>query len=142
MGASCCKKQEEEIIEDIDNCKNISEIRSYISTKIANADYEQEEINVYLGDKSKIPTIVEVSGFRDEDLKKRVLYLDEMKKILNQVDDLLKTHPSVNLADIKISLKEFHKLYACIFDDSQRYIQWFNIFQKYIESFPQEKEEI
>ena len=141
MGVSSCCKKEEEKIEDIDNCKDISEIRNYIATKIENADLEKEEINSYFDDKTLIPTTVEVSGFTDEDLKKRLLYLDEMKNILNQIDDLLKKHPNVDLNDIKHSLKEFHKMYSWIYDDSKRYIEWFNIFQKYMESQPEVKKD-
>ena len=78
MGTSCCKNHNEKN-DDIDNCENISDIRNYISTKIKNAEFEQEEINLYLQDKTKIPTTVEVEGFNEKDLKKRILYLDEMK---------------------------------------------------------------
>ena len=132
MGASCCKKETDRI-DDIDNCKDISEIRNYISSKIESAELEQEEINAYLEDKDKVPSSIEITGFNEEDLKKRILYLDEMKNYLNQIDDLLKKHPNVNLSHIKNSLKEFHFMYAWIYDDSKRYVEWFKVFKNFIE---------
>ena len=103
MGLSCCIIEKDKI-DSIDNCENISDIRNYISNKIEKAELEQEEINLYLEDKNNIPKTVEVVGFSEEDLKKRVLYLDEMKNCLNEIDYLLKKHPNANFIDIKISL--------------------------------------
>lgn len=133
MGTSCCKNNNEKN-DDIDNCENISDIRNYILSKIKNAEFEQEEINLYLQDKNKIPTTVEVEGFNEEDLKKRILYLDEMKNCLNEIDDLLKKHPEVNVTHVKNSLKEFNAMYAWIYDDSKRFNQWLNVFKNFIES--------
>ena len=131
MGLSCCIIEKDKI-DSIDNCENISDIRNYISNKIEKADLEQEEINLYLEDKNNIPKTVEVVGFSEEDLKKRVLYLDEMKNCLNEIDYLLKKHPKVNFIDIKMSLKEFDSMYAWIYDDSKRYVEWLQIFKNYI----------
>ena len=133
MGTSCCKNNNEKN-DDIDYCENISDIRNYISTKIKNAECEQEEINLYIQDKTKIPTTVEVEGFNEDDLKKRILYLDEMKNCLNEIDDLLKKHPDVNVIDVKNSLKEFNAMYAWIYDDSKRFNQWLNVFKNFIEN--------
>ena len=131
MGLSCCIIEKDKI-DSIDNCENISDIRNYISNKIEKADLEQEEINLYLEDKNNIPKTVEIVGFSEEDLKKRVLYLDEMKNCLNEIDYLLKKHPKVNFIDIKMSLKEFDSMYAWIYDDSKRYVEWLQIFKNYI----------
>ena len=131
MGLSCCIIEKDKI-DSIDNCENISDIRNYISNKIEKAELEQEEINLYLEDKNNIPKTVEVIGFSEEDLKKRVLYLDEMKNCLNEIDYLLKKHPNVNFIDIKMSLKEFDSMYAWIYDDSKRYVEWLQIFKNYI----------
>ena len=133
MGSSCCKKYMGNN-DDIDYCDNIKDIRNFLSTVINNADVEQEEINLYLQDKNNIPTIVEVEGFTEEDLKKRILYLDEMKNCLNEVDELLKNHPNVNLVDIKHSIKEFQNMYSWIFDDSKRYKKWLEVFKNFIEN--------
>ena len=133
MGSSCCKKHVDKN-DDIDYCDNIKDIRSYLSSIINNADVEQEEINLYLQDKNNMPTIVDVEGFTEEDLKKRVLYLDEMKNCLNEIDDLLKKHQNVDITDIKKSLKEFQNMYSWIFDDSKRYVQWLNIFREFVEN--------
>ena len=133
MGLSCCIIEKDKI-DSIDNCENISDIRNYISNKIEKAELEQEEINLYLEDKNNIPKTVEVVGFSEEDLKKRVLYLDEMKNCLNEIDYLLKKHPNVNFIDIKISLKEFDSMYAWIYDDSKRYVEWLQIFKNFVEN--------
>ena len=133
MGSSCCKKYVDKN-DDIDYCDNIKDIRNYLSSIINNADVEQEEINLYLQDKNNMPTIVDVEGFTEEDLKKRVLYLDEMKNCLNEIDYLLKKHPKVNFIDIKMSLKEFDSMYAWIYDDSKRYVEWLQIFKNFVEN--------
>ena len=133
MGVSCCRRKSDKN-DDIDTCENISDLRNYISTKLKNAEFEQEEINLYLEDKRNIPTTVEVEGFSEEDLKKRVLYLEEMKNCLNEIDDLLKKHPNVDIIDVIKSLKEFQNMYAWIFDDSKRYQQWLNIFREFVEN--------
>ena len=133
MGLSCCIIEKDKI-DSIDNCENISDIRNYISNKIEKAELEQEEINLYLEDKNNIPKTVEVVGFSEEDLKKRVLYLDEMKNCLNEIDYLLKKHPNVNFIDIKMSLKEFDSMYTWIYDDSKRYVEWLQIFKNFVEN--------
>ena len=133
MGVSCCLKENENP-DNVDNCESISDIRNYISNKIDKAELEQEEINIFLQDKNNIPKTVEIVGFTEEDLKKRVLYLDEMKNCLNEIDDLLKKHPNVNFTDIKMSLKEFDSMYTWIYDDSKRYVEWLKIFKNFIES--------
>ena len=133
MGTTCCKK-ENEYFENVDTCENISDIRNYISNKIEKAELEQEEINTFLEDKNNIPKTVEIVGFTEEDLKKRVLYLDEMKNCLNEIDELLKKNSNVNFTHIKMSLKEFDSMYAWIYDNSKRYLDWLNIFKNFIES--------
>ena len=133
MGSFCCKK-ENEYFENVDTCENISDIRNYISNKIEKAELEQEEINTFLEDKNNIPKTVEIVGFTEEDLKKRVLYLDEMKNCLNEIDELLKKNSNVNFTHIKMSLKEFDSMYAWIYDDSKRYLDWLNVFKNFIES--------
>ena len=133
MGVSCCQKENENP-DNIDNCENIFDIRNYISYKIEKAELEQEEINIFLKDKNNIPKTVEIVGFTEEDLKKRVLYLDEMKNCLNEIEDLLKKHPNINFTDIKMSLKEFDSMYTWIYDDSKRYVDWLKIFKNFIEN--------
>ena len=133
MGVSCCQKENENP-DNIDNCENIFDIRNYISYKIEKAELEQEEINIFLQDKNNIPKTVEIVGFTEEDLKKRVLYLDEMKNCLNEIEDLLKKHPNINFTDIKMSLKEFDSMYTWIYDDSKRYVDWLKIFKNFIEN--------
>ena len=57
-----------------------------------------------------------------------------MKNCLNEIDDLLKKHPNVDIIDVIKSLKEFQNMYAWIFDDSKRYQQWLNIFREFVEN--------
>ena len=133
MGVSCCQKENENP-DNIDNCENIFDIRNYISYKIEKAELEQEEINIFLQDKNNIPKTVEIVGFTEEDLKKRVLYLDEMKNCLNEIDELLKKNSNVNFTHIKMSLKEFDSMYTWIYDDSKRYVDWLKIFKNFIEN--------
>ena len=133
MGVSCCENQIERQ-ENIDNCEGVSDIRNYVETKIQKAELEQEEIKLYMQDNNKIPKTVDVIGFNEEDLQRRVLYLDEMKNCLNEIDDLLKLHPNVNVDDIKNSLKEFQIMYTWIYDDSKRYSKWFQIFKNFVEN--------
>ena len=134
MGTSCCKNNNIEKNDIIDECENISDIRNFIENKIKTAELEQEEINKYLIDKSNIPTTVEVADFSEEEIKKRVSYLDELKNCLNDVDDLLKKHPNVNIIDVKNSLKEFQTMYAWVYDDLKRYSEWFKEFKKFVEN--------
>ena len=134
MGTSCCKKNDFEKFDNIDECENISELRNYIEEKIRRAELEEEELNNYLKDKTKIPTTVEVANIGKEEIQKRILYLEEMKNCLNEIDELLKKHPNVNITDVINSLKEFQTMYGWIYDDSKRYSEWFKVFKKFVES--------
>jgi len=90
---------------------------------------------LYLQDNKKIPKTVDVAGFNEEDMKKRLIYLDEMKNCLNEVDDLLKKHPDINIIDIKNSLKEYEVMYTWIYDDSKRYVEWLKLFKNFTENY-------
>lgn len=141
MGVSCCKNENERN-DDIESCENISDIRNYVATKIENAEIEQEEIKIYLQDNKIIPKTVDITGFSEEDIKKRLIYLDEMKNCLNEVDDLLKKHPNVNIIDIKNSLKEYEVMYTWIYDDSKRYVEWLKLFKNFTENYDKIESEI
>ena len=134
MGTSCCKKNDFEKYDNVDECENISDIRNYIETIIKRAELEEEEIKNYLNDKTKIPKTVEIADFSEEEIKKRVSYLEEMKNCLNEIDELLKKHPNVSITDVINSLKEFQTMYEWIYDDSKRYSKWFEVFKKFVES--------
>ena len=133
MGVSCCVREINKN-DDLNNCETISDIRDFLANKLELAELEQEEIEIYLNEKNKLPRTIEVEGLNEEDLKKRILYLNEMKECINKIDDLLKTNQELDVIDIKNSMKEFNVMYSYIYDDSKRYMKWFSVFQAFTES--------
>ena len=133
MGVSCCVREINKN-DDLNNCETISDIRDFLANKLELAELEQEEIEIYLNEKNKLPRTIEVEGLNEEDLKKRILYLNEMKECINKIDDLLKTNQELDVIDIKNSMKEFNVMYSYIYDDSKRYMRWFSVFQAFTES--------
>ena len=133
MGVSCCFREINKN-DDLNNCETISDIRDFLANKLELAELEQEEIEIYLNEKNKLPRTIEVEGLNEEDLKKRILYLNEMKECINKIDDLLKTNQELDVIDIKNSMKEFNVMYSYIYDDSKRYMKWFSVFQAFTES--------
>ena len=133
MGVSCCVREINKN-DDLNNCETISDIRDFLANKLELAELEQEEIEIYLNEKNKLPRTIEVEGLNEEDLKKRILYLNEMKECINKIDDILKTNQELDVIDIKNSMKEFNVMYSYIYDDSKRYTKWFSVFQAFTES--------
>ena len=133
MGVSCCVREINKN-DDLNNCETISDIRDFLANKLELAELEQEEIEIYLKEKDKLPRTIEVEGLSEEDLKKRILYLNEMKECINKIDDLLKTNQDLDVIDIRNSIKEFNVMYSYIYDDSKRYMKWFSVFQAFTES--------
>jgi transcriptional regulator NrdR family protein len=133
MGVSCCVRELNKN-DDLDNCQTISDIRDFLSNKLDLAELEQEEIGIYKDDKNKTPTTIEVVGLSDEDLNKRILYLNEMKDCINNIDDQLKNNQDLDVEDIKNAIKEFNVMYSYIYDDSKRYMKWFSVFKNFTES--------
>ena len=115
MGVSCCAREINKN-EELNNCETISDIRDYLSNKLELAQLEQEEIELYLNEKDKIPSSIEVEGLSEEDLNKRILYLNEIKECINNLDELLKNNQELDAIDVRNSLKEFNIMY--------RYLQW------------------
>ena len=133
MGVSCCAREINKN-EELNNCETISDIRDYLYNKLELAQLEQEEIELYLNEKDKIPSSIEVEGLSEEDLNKRILYLNEMKECINNLDELLKNNQELDAIDVRNSLKEFNIMYRYIYDDSKRYLKWFSVFKTYAES--------
>ena len=133
MGVSCCVRELNKN-DDLDNCQTISDIRDFLSNKLDLAELEQEEIGIYKDDKNKTPTTIEVVELSDEDLNKRILYLNEMKDCINNIDDQLKNNQDLDVEDIKNAIKEFNVMYSYIYDDSKRYMKWFSVFKNFTES--------
>ena len=134
MGVSCCVRELNKN-DDLDNCQSISDIRDFLANKLDLAELELEEIGIYLKDKTRLPTTIEVRGLSDEDLNKRIIYLNEIKECINNIDELLKNNQVLNVIDIRNSLKEFNVMYSYIYDDSKRYKKWFDVFKNFIETF-------
>ena len=133
MGVSCCAREINKN-EELNNCETISDIRDYLSNKLELAQLEQEEIELYLNEKDKIPSTIEVAGLSEEDLNKRIIYLNEIKECINNLDELLKNNQELDAIDVRNSLKEFNIMYRYIYDDSKRYLKWFSVFKTYAES--------
>ena len=134
MGVSCCVRELNKN-DDLDNCQSISDIRDFLANKLDLAELELEEVSIYLKDKSKFPTTIEVRGLSDEDLNKRIIYLNEIKECINNIDELLKNNHDLDVIDIRNSIKEFNVMYSYIYDDSKRYIKWFNVFKNFVETY-------
>ena len=134
MGVSCCVRELNKN-DDLDNCQTISDIRDFLANKLDLAELELEEIGIYLKDKTRLPTTIEVRGLSDEDLNKRIIYLNEIKEYINNIDELIKNNQGLNVIDIRNSLKEFNVMYSYIYDDSKRYMKWFDVFKNFIETF-------
>ena len=134
MGVSCCVRELNKN-DDLDNCQSISDIRDFLANKLDLAELELEEIGIYLKEKTRLPTTIEVRGLSDEDLNKRIIYLNEIKECINNIDELLKNNQGLNVIDIRNSLKEFNVMYSYIYDDSKRYMKWFDVFKNFIETF-------
>ena len=134
MGVSCCVRELNKN-DDLDNCQSISDIRDFLANKLDLAELELEEIGIYFKDKTRLPTTIEVRGLSDEDLNKRIIYLNEIKECINNIDELLKNNQGLNVIDIRNSLKEFNVMYSYIYDDSKRYMKWFDVFKNFIEAF-------
>ena len=122
------------ITEELANCKSMQEIQTYLSLKLKEANTEQEELKAYLEDKSKIPTTIDVTGFKDEDIEKRIPYLEEMKDCFLRVHELLKTNPQIDVNETKIKLSELYNMYTWLYDDEKRYESWMTNFKDFIEN--------
>ena len=127
------------ITEELNNCKTIPEIQTYLSLKLKEANTEQEELKAYLEDKSKIPTTIDVTGFKDEDIEKRIPYLDEMKDCILRSHELLKENPDVDLNETKIKLSELYNMYTWLYDEEKRYENWMSNFKDFVENGTFEK---
>ena len=134
MGVSCCVRELNKN-DDLVNCQSISDIRDFLANKLDLAELELEEVSIYLKDKSKFPTTIEVRGLSDEDLNKRIIYLNEIKECINNIDELLKNNHDLDVIDIRNSIKEFNVMYSYIYDDSKRYIKWFDVFKNFVETY-------
>ena len=66
MGVSCCVREINKN-DDLNNCETISDIRDFLANKLELAELEQEEIEIYLNEKNKLPRTIEVEGLNEKD---------------------------------------------------------------------------
>ena len=135
----CCGPDRSNIAEEITSCTSILEIQNYLSLKLKDANTEQEEIKQYLKDKKTIPTTIDISGFKDNEIEKRIPYLDEMKDCILRTHELLKSYPDIDLNETKKRLVEFYNMYTWLYDDEKRYENWMFNFKQFVESNDFEK---
>ena len=83
--------------------------------------------------------MIDITGFKDEDIQKRVPYLDEMKDCILRVHDLLKSNPDIDLQLTKNKLVELYNMYTWLYDDEKRYENWMFNFKQFVESNDFEK---
>ena len=133
MGAFCCSSPEENFSDEIINSTSIEEIKKYLSEKIEDSTVEQNDLITYLDDNNFKPTTINIEGFSEEDLKKRIPYLDELKSCINRVIELLDKYPNADLMEIKRRICDFYEMYSWLYDDEKRYEIWMMNFKNFVE---------
>ena len=132
MGNQCCIGETNNFSDEIMNSSSLEEIRNYIIEKIDSASLEQSELKLYLKNNKLIPTSIIIDNFEEKDIKKRIPYLDEMKKCLFQINNLLEKNPNVDLYETKKQISEFYEIYTGLYDDEKRYEVWMMNFENFI----------
>ena len=133
MGNQCCSNENDNLSDEIMNSSSLEEIKKYISEKIKIASIEQEELKAYLKNHNQKPTTITIEGFEDEDIKKRIPYLEEMKDCLLRINDLLQKNPEVDLLETKKRISDFYEMYSWLYDDEKRYEIWMMNFKNFVE---------
>ena len=75
---------------EIERAVNMTELRSRMNKKKKYLKKEIEEINLRLKDKDYEVTVAKVDTLSDEDLQKRIPYLEELETVYEQVIDNMK----------------------------------------------------
>ena len=133
MGNICCESPRDNFKEEIINSISIEDIITYLKEKIKNATIEQNDLLTYLNDNNLKPSTINIDGFKEKDLKKRIPYLDEIKNCINKVIDLLERYPNTDLMEIKRRICDFYEMYTWLYDNDKRYEIWFLNFKNFIE---------
>lgn len=113
MGACCGANL---IFPEIDEAISVKAISDFLQEKRKELPIEAKELETYLNDKSKIPKKVNVTYQSDENLKKRIDYLDQYGKIVDEVIFILDTNPNMNLAKTKAVINELYSSYFLTYD--------------------------
>ena len=129
---NCCDRPF--ISDELSNCKTIEELQLHLSLKMKDASTEEEELKAYLKDKKNKPIMIDVSEFKDEDIEKRIPYLEEMKDCILRSHELLKENQDVDLEETKIKLSELYNMYTWLYDEEKRYESWMINFKDFIEN--------
>ena len=109
MGVCCGNNLEYPEIEEAPSIKALSD---FFKEKRKDLPIEAKEIKDYLADKSNIPKKVDISYQTDENLQKRIQYLEHYGEVVDQVTDILDNNPDMKLDKAKAILTE---LYNCYF---------------------------
>ena len=133
MGTFCCTSHQENFSDEIINSTSIDEIKNYLSEKIEDSTVEQNDLITYLDDNNFKPSTINIEGFSEEDLKKRIPYLDELKEVLRKVIILLEKYPDTDLMEVKRRICDFYEMYTWLYDDEKRYETWFFSFNNFIQ---------
>ena len=132
---NCCENENYNDSEEIMNSNSIDEIKNHLIEKTKMADLEIEEINIYLKNRHKKPSRINIDGFKKEDIKKRIPYLGEMKNCLSITYKLLEQNPHLDLVETKKRIKDFYILYICLYDDKKRYETWMINFKSFVDNY-------
>ena len=73
MGNICCESPRDNFKEEIINSISIEDIITYLKEKIKNATIEQNDLLTYLNDNNLKPSTINIDGFNEKDLKKRIV---------------------------------------------------------------------
>ena len=109
MGVCCGNNLEYPEIEEAPSIKALSD---FFKEKRKDLPLEAKEIEDYLADKSNIPRKVDISYQTDENLQKRIQYLEHYGGVVDQVTEILDNNPNMNLDKAKAIVNELYKISA------------------------------
>ena len=91
----CCGQTVKD--RDIQNAVNMSEIINIMCLKKDNLQNEKEQIRKHLEDKTNEVTLAKVDDLSEDELSRRMPYLDKLVECYQQVIVKLKSNKNVNL---------------------------------------------
>ena len=113
MGICCGNNLEYPEIEEAPSIKALSD---FFKEKRKDLPLEAKEIEEYLTDKSNIPRKVDISYQTDENLQKRIQYLEHYGGVVDQVTEILDNNQNMKLDKAKAILTELYNCYFLTFD--------------------------
>ena len=132
MGNVCCEANSY-ITDEIINCNSIEQIIKGLRVKINDVENEKNEIKAYLKNHNNIPKSIDFEDMSSEDLRKRVPYITKLQKCLGKVVELLSNKKEANIFLIKKKLSDLYQMYTWVYDDEERYLNWMEDFESFIE---------